>query len=95
MSPSNINLITPDPHLHLQSIAQLAADAFAEGQYVEQFAQNYIGNSHYDWHTSRLVFDNETLVHHWGVWGYQMRLESIQLKVAGIGAVVTHPDYRK
>ena len=95
MSPSNIHLVPPDPDLHLLPMAQLAADAFSEGQYVEQFAQNYIGNSHYDWHTSRLAFDGEKLIHHWGVWGYQMRLESIQLKVAGIGAVVTHPDYRK
>ncbi len=52
-------------------------------------------NSHYDWNVSRLVLAGNQLVHHWGVWGYQMRLETIQLKVGGIGAVVTHPDYRK
>ena len=95
MPLANIHIVVPGPDQHLQAMAQLASDAFAGGQYVEQFAQNYIGNSHYDWQTSRLVFDGEKLIHHWGVWGYQMRLESIQLNVAGIGAVVTHPDYRK
>ena len=87
--------ITPDPTTHLHRMGQLAADAFSGGKYVDAFCNNYIGNSHYDWNVSRLVLDGETLVHHWGVWGYQMRLESTQLKVAGIGAVVTHPDYRK
>ena len=76
-------------------MGQLAADAFAGGQYVDAFCDNYIGNSHYDWNVSRLVLDGDKLVHHWGVWGYQMRVESLKLKVAGIGAVVTHPDYRK
>ena len=41
------------------------------------------------------MYDEDQLVHHWGVWGYQMCLEGIQLKEDGIGAVVTHPDYRK
>lgn len=76
-------------------MAQLAADAFTGGQYVDQFCENYIGNSHYDWNTSRVILDGKKLIHHWGVWGYQMRLASTQLKVAGIGAVVTHEDYRK
>ena len=76
-------------------MGQLAADAFCAGEYVDSFCDNYIGNSHYDWNVSRLVLDCERLVHHWGVWGHPMRLASTQLKVAGIGAVVTHPEYRK
>lgn len=90
-----MNIIIPNPNEHLRLMGQLAADAFTGGQYVEQFCQNYIGNSHYDWNVSRLVMDGDQVIHHWGVWGYQMRLESIQLKVAGIGAVVTHEAYRK
>ena len=88
-------LVQPDPTQHLRQMGQLAADAFSAGNYVDAYCENYIGNSHYDWNVSRLVFDGKKLVHHWGVWGYQMRLESIQLKVGGIGAVVTHSDYRK
>jgi predicted N-acetyltransferase YhbS len=92
---TELPLTIPDPQKHLHAMGQLAADAFSGGQYVDAFCDNYIGNSHYDWHVSRLAFDGDKLVHHWGVWGYLMRLESIQFKVAGIGAVVTHPDYRK
>jgi len=95
MTSSNIRLIAPDESLHRQPMAQLCADIFSEGKYVDAYRDNYIGNSHYDWKVSRVVLDNEKMIHHWGVWGYQMRVESIQLKVAGIGAVVTHPDYRK
>ena len=90
-----MKITIPNPNKHLLPVAQLAADSFTGGKYVDQFSQNYIGNSHYDWDVSRLVMDNDKVIHHWGVWGYQMRLESIQLKVAGIGAVVTHEDYRK
>lgn len=92
---STIKLVVPDESLHLRQMGQLTADQFAQGQYVDSFCDNYIGNSHYDWLVSRLIFAEDQLVHHWGVWGYQMRLEDIQLKVGGIGAVVTHPEYRK
>ena len=83
------------PEQHLLTIAQLTSDAFAGGKYVEEISQHYIGNCHYDFDTSRLIFDGDNLIHHWGVWGYQMRLESIQLKIAGIGAVVTREAYRQ
>jgi hypothetical protein len=95
MSDSTVHLIQPDPGQHLQSIAQLTADVFSEGKYVDQFRDNYIGNSHYDWNVSRLALDGEKIIHHWGVWGYAMRVETVQLKVGGIGAVATHADYRQ
>jgi predicted N-acetyltransferase YhbS len=91
----NLRLIHPDQNEHLPLIAQLAANVFTGGKYVEQFRDNYIGNNHYDWNVSRVIMDGGNLVHHWGVWGHEMRVESIQLKIAGIGAVVTHEDYRK
>jgi len=90
-----MKIISPSQSEHLLPIAQLAADTFTGGKYVDQFCQNYIGNSHYDWNVSRIVMDGDKVIHHWGVWGYLMRLEAIQLKVAGIGAVVTHEDHRK
>jgi hypothetical protein len=95
MTTPDFQLIHPNPKEHLLPIAQLSADVFTGGKYVEQFCQNYIGNSHYDWNASRILLDGEKLIHHWGVWGYQMRVESIQLKVAGIGAVVTQEAYRQ
>ena len=95
MTTPELQIVQTDQPTHLRPMAQLCADAFSEGKYVDQYGDNYIGNSHYDWQVSRLGLDGEQVIHHWGVWGYQMRLESVQLKVAGIGAVVTHPDYRK
>lgn len=91
----DFELVIPEPARHLRQMGRLTSDVFAGGQYLDGFCDNYIGNSHYDWHVSRLIFDKEQIIHHWGVWGYQMRLETIQLQVGGIGAVVTHPDYRK
>lgn len=84
-----------NPDKHLLPIAQITADAFADGQHVNEISQQYIGNCHYDWATTRLVWDGDQLVHHWGVWGYPMRLGSVLLNVAGIGAVVTQEPYRR
>ncbi len=84
-----------DPQRHLLAIAQIVSDAFAGGKYVEEISQQYLARSHYDWTVTRLVWDGERLVHHWGVWGYHMRLDSVQVKVAGIGAVVTDETYRQ
>lgn len=79
----------------MMAISQLTADAFAGGEYVDEISQTYIGNCNYDWESSRLVWDGEDLIHHWGVWGYPMRLEDLHLKIAGVGAVVTVESYRK
>ncbi len=102
MTSSNLQIISPNQGKHLRPIGQLTADAFSGGNYVDQFCDNYIGNNHYDWDTSRIILDGESLIHHWGVWGYQMRVGSepgavctSHLNVAGIGAVATAADYRK
>ena len=88
-------ITSADPEHHLMAIARITSDAFAGGQYVNEIADTYIGNCHYDWDVTRLIWDGERLIHHWGVWGYPMRLESVNLKVAGIGAVVTEEPYRQ
>lgn len=67
---SSLRMTLADPDRHLMAISQITSDAFAGGQYVEEISQQYIGNCHYDWDTSRLIWDGERLVHHWGVWGY-------------------------
>ena len=87
--------IPANPEDHLMPIAQITSDAFADGKFVQEIADQYIGNCHYDFNTTRLIFDGDELIHHWGVWGYPMRLESATLKVAGIGAVVTREPYRE
>ena len=87
--------IPANPEQHLLAIARLTSDIFAMGEFTDEISQTYIGNCHYDFDTTRLIFVDEELVHHWGVWGYQMRLDSVQLKVAGIGAVGTREDHRQ
>ena len=84
-----------DPDIHLEAVARFVSEAFAGGQHIDAITKKYLRESHYDWGTSRLIWDEELLVHHWGVWGYPMRLESISLKTAGVGAVATHEAYRK
>jgi predicted N-acetyltransferase YhbS len=89
-------LISPaDPTDHLIPISQIVSDAFAGGQYVKEIGKTYIGNCHYDFDVTRLIWKDDRLVHHWGVWGYPMRLGAVQLQVAGIGAVVTREEHRR
>lgn len=95
-SPTNRYTLGPaNPEKHPLPIAQLISNVFASGQYVNEIADTYIGICHYDWDTTRLIWDGDELIHHWGVWGYPMRLESVLLKVAGIGAVATAEACRK
>jgi predicted N-acetyltransferase YhbS len=93
--PASFRMASADADQDLMAIAQTLSNEFAGGQYVDEISQKYIGSCHYDWATTRLIWDGERLVHHWGVWGYPMRLGSARLKVAGIGAVVTEETYRK
>jgi predicted N-acetyltransferase YhbS len=84
-----------DPTEHLIPISQIVSDAFANGQYVKEISETYIGNCHYDFDVTRLIWKDDRLVHHWGVWGYPMRLGTVVLRVAGIGAVTTREEHRK
>jgi hypothetical protein len=72
----------------------MISDEFADGKYVDEISRKYYTESHFDWDTSRLAFDGDGLVHHWGVWGYPMRLGPVELMAAGVGAVVTREPYR-
>jgi hypothetical protein len=93
--PPTYKVTAADPAAHLDPIAKIISDAFAGGDYLEEIQNKYLGGSHYDYDVSRLIWDGNKLVHHWGVWGYPMRVESVLLKAGGIGAVVTLEDYRK
>ncbi|MCP4360301.1 MAG: GNAT family N-acetyltransferase [Chloroflexi bacterium] len=95
VDPASLLIGSANPDKHLMAIAQIVSDTYANGQYVAEISQQYIGNCHYDWNVTQLIWNVDQLVHHWGVWGYPMRLGTVQLKVAGIGAVVTQEPYRK
>lgn len=81
--------------VHLMLIARIISDAFAEGEFLDEIIEKYVGGSHYDYATTRLAWDGERLIHHWGVWDTLLRVGSAQLRAGGIGAVVTLEDYRK
>ncbi|MBI5935600.1 MAG: GNAT family N-acetyltransferase [Chloroflexi bacterium] len=93
--PSQYTVTPADRARHLLPISQIVADQYAGGEHVEEISQQYIGNCHYDFDATRLVWDGDALVHQWGVWGYPMRIGSARLKTAGIGAVVTREPHRK
>jgi hypothetical protein len=93
--PSQYKITPADRERHLLPIAQIISDQYAGGQHVTEISQQYVGNCHYDFDATRLVWDGDILVHQWGVWGYPMRIGSARLKTAGIGAVVTREAYRK
>ncbi len=84
-----------DRETNIQPIAKIISDTYAGGGYLEEISKKYVGGCHYDFETTRLIWEGETLVHHWGVWGYPMRVGSVTLKSAGIGAVVTLEEHRK
>lgn len=88
-------LAQADTQADLMPISETVSIAFAGGEHIEEISQKYIGGCHYDFETSRLVWEGDTLVHHWGVWGYPMRVESVLLQSAGIGAVVTLEEHRQ
>jgi hypothetical protein len=94
-NPSDtLPVISADPEDHLKAVAKLVSDEFADGQYLDEIARKYYAECHFDWNTSRLAFDGDEVVHHWGVWGYPMRLGPVELMAAGVGAVVTREPYR-
>ena len=80
-------LAAPDPERDMQALARIVSDAFAGGGYIDEIIQTYIGNCHYDFPVSRLIWDGDRLAHHWGVWTYPMRLESVTLTVGPEGEV--------
>jgi predicted N-acetyltransferase YhbS len=87
--------VPADRDRHLAAVSHIISDTFAKGLFADEIGQKYFDNCHYDWATSRLVLEGERVIHHWGVWGYSMRLGSAQLQVAGIGAVTTAEPFRK
>lgn len=92
--PVSFQITPANREKHLIPIAQIVSDQYAKGQYVDEISRQYIGNCHYDFDATRLGWDGDVLVHHWGVWGYPMRVGSARLKTAGIGAVVTREPHR-
>jgi len=88
--------ITPGKRAeHAPIVARMVSEEFAGGEHIPEITRKYFLECHYDWDVTRLIWDGDQLVHHWGVWGYDMRLAGVRLRTAGIGAVVTRESHRK
>ncbi len=99
MSPSGpFQMLAPNKRIHHDALIDLIAKVFSQEGYFtfrDYCRLAYIDNSHYDWEASRIGLLDGQLVTHYGVWGYDMRIGSAQVRTGGIGAVATHSDYRK
>lgn len=91
MSP--VRFIPPVEADHLEPLSLMLSGVWEDDP---NFYQNeYLGNSHYDWQSSRITVLGNDLVSHWGVWGYDTRVGSARLKTGGVGAVATREDQRQ
>jgi len=98
MKSDSFQVLAPNKRLHFKPLTDISAKIFPDFGYFGMYryiADYYLGNSHYDWFVSRIGCVNNQIVTHWGVWNYAMRVGAAKLKTAGIGAVLTHPDFRR
>ncbi len=94
-----LEVVTPDPKVHLPEMFEMCAKVFSGGQgyfgIVQWCRDAYIMHSHYDWKTATIGLLDGKIVTHLGVWGFDMRIGKARVRVAGVGLVATHADYRK
>jgi predicted acetyltransferase len=91
-------VIAPQRRKHGEAIYDLTAKVFPDFGYYETVKacrEVYFNHSHHDWETSRIGLLGERVVTHFGVWDYQMRIGTSQVRTAGVGAVATDGDLRK
>ncbi|MEE9404320.1 MAG: GNAT family N-acetyltransferase [Algisphaera sp.] len=100
LSPS-LQIIAPHLPEHHEAISDLSAKVFGfdgAGNYfgIRQFlSAGYFAGSHYDPATSRIGLIDGQVVSHFGVWAYDMRVGAATVRCGGVGAVLTHPHFRK
>ena len=89
--------IAPSPR-RAAELHDIAAKTFSNEGYfnfLQYCRETYWTGSSYDWAASRIIEDKGRIVAHVGVWTYFTRVGAARLKTGGIGAVLTHADYRK
>ncbi len=95
---NKLKITKPDKRKNKKELVELFAKSFPFPNYFEMHGEGlkrYFYNSHYDWETSRIGIIDDKIISHFGIWDYTTRIGSAQLRVAGIGAVITHGDFRK
>lgn len=92
-----LRIVSPDPERDLDAIIDLTGKTFGDSYFdwVTRCRNGYIVNSPYDWKSSRVAFAGDRLVGHFGVYDITQRIGSGTVRVAGIGAVACHAEFRK
>jgi len=90
-------IITPLDRARREELYDLLAKVFRGRGYPDfrdACRNGLIDHGPYDWNSSRVGQIDGRLVTHWGVYDMPMRIGSAVVRVAGIGNVATHADYR-
>ena len=91
--------IVPPPADRREDLYDLAAKVFGGSQgyfaFLRACREGYFEGSTYDPAVSRVAMDGDAIVAHVGIWQYRMRVGRARLRTGGVGAVMTHGDYRK
>ena len=91
--------IVPSPQDRAEELYDVVSKVFSHGgryfEFMRCCREGYFGGSSYDWGVSRVAMDGERIVSHIGAWRYRMRVGRARLLTGGIGAVMTHPRYRR
>jgi predicted N-acetyltransferase YhbS len=95
-----LEVVSPVPRKHIEGILDLTAKAFGgPGSYYESvrnWRSDLLSNSDpYDWEASAVGLIDGRVLTHWAVMDYNMRIGRARVRVAGIGSVATHGDYRR
>lgn len=96
-----LEVVSPDPRKHIEGMLDLTVKAFGSpGTYYESVRRSRSDlltneGEPYDWDASAVGLIGGQVVTHWAVMGYNMRIGRARVRVAGIGGVATHGDYRR
>ena len=95
---NKLKITKPNKRKNKKELVELFAKSFPFPNYFEMHEEGlkrYFYNSHYDWETSRIGIIDDKIISHFGIWDYNTRIGSARIRTAGIGAVITHGDFRK
>lgn len=98
MSSDALDFASPHPKADREEMFDIISKTFSRHGYfnfLDRCRNSYIEGSHYDWDASTVGRLDGKIVTHCGVWGYDMRVGRSLVRVAGVGAVSTHGEYRK
>ena len=91
-----MQLRSPDLSADMGVLSELFASTFGDYAGMHRYAhEGYFDSPPYDTAARKVGWEGETLVTHFGFWRLELRVGSVPLTVAGVGAVATHRDHRK